>query len=250
MKLKLLSLEVLLWQEKSYLCFWEDSMEFTVQGKTISIYGEPRTNVPVIYLNTVHDEGKAVWDQCQRMGCPSFSLVAVSDLQWNHDMSPWQVPSVVKGDTPFTGGADAYLALLTEEILPAVEERLGGKPAYSALAGYSLAGLFAVYASCHTDAFAGIISASGSFWFPQFVDYVKGQERRRVSETMYFSLGDREAHTRNPCLSSVEERTKMLYEYYSRQGILTTLVMNPGNHFTHPNRRMAEGILWTITKKQ
>ncbi len=67
---------------------------------------------------------------------------------------------------------------------------------------------------------------------------------------MYFSLGDREAHTRNPYLSSVEERTKMLCEYYGRQGILTTFVMNPGNHFTHPNRRMAEGMLWMITKKQ
>lgn len=224
-------------------------MELTVQGKKIRIYGEARTNAPVIYLNTVHDEGKDVWDQCQRMGCPAFSLVAVSDLQWNHDMSPWPVPPVVKGDTPFTGGADAYLALLTEEILPAVEERLGGKPVYSALAGYSLAGLFAVYASYRTDAFASIISASGSFWFPQFTDYVKGQEMRRVPEKMYFSLGDREAHTKNPYLSSVEERTKMLCEYYSRQGILTTLIMNPGNHFHHPNRRTAEGILWTITKK-
>ncbi len=221
-------------------------MEFTVQGKKIRIYGETQNNVPVVYLNTVHGDGKAVWDQCQHMGCPAFSLVAVSDIQWNHDMSPWAIPPIAKGDTPCTGGADDYLALLTGKILPAVEEMLGGKPEYSALAGYSLAGLFAVYASYHTDAFARIISASGSFWFPKFIDYVEGHEMRRVPEKMYFSLGDREAHTKNSYLSSVEERTKMLYEYYSRQGIPTTLILNPGNHFDNTSRRMAEGILWIL----
>ncbi len=221
-------------------------MEFTIQGRKIEIYGEGRTNVPVIYLNTVHGEGKAVWDQCQRIGCPAFSLVAVSGVQWNHDMSPWPIPPITKGDTPCTGGADVYLALLTEEILPAIEATFGGRPKYSVLAGYSLAGLFAVYASYHTDAFARIVSASGSFWFPEFIDYVKGHEMRRVPEKMYFSLGDKEAHTKNPYLSSVEERTKMLYEYYSRQGIQTTFIMNPGNHFNNPNRRMAEGILWIL----
>lgn len=226
-----------------------NKMEFTVQGRKIKIYGEGRTNAPVIYLNTVNEEGKAVWDQCQHIGCPAFSLVAVSDIQWNHDMSPWSIPPISKGDTPCTGGADAYLALLIEKILPAVEERIGGKPKYSALAGYSLAGLFAVYASYHTDAFARIISASGSFWFPKFIDYVKEHEMRRVPEKIYFSLGDKEAHTKNPYLSSVEERTKMLYEYYRQQGIPTTFILNPGNHFNKPNRRIAEGILWILDGK-
>lgn len=224
-------------------------MEFTVLGRKISIYGEAWKNVPVIYLNTVHGEGKAVWDQCRQIGCPAFSLVAVSGIRWDHDMSPWPIPPIAKNDTPCTGGADAYLALLTEKILPAVEATIGGRPEYSVLAGYSLAGLFAVYAAYHTDAFAGIISASGSFWFPEFVDYVKEHELRRVPERMYFSLGDREAHTKNPYLSSVEERTKTLYEYYSLQGIQTTFVLNPGNHFDNPNRRMAEGILWILNGK-
>ena len=224
-------------------------MEFTVQGRKISIYGEAEADAPVVYLNTVHGEGKAVWEQCQHIGCPAFSLVAISGIQWDHDMSPWPIPPISKGDTPCTGGADAYLTLLTEEILPAVEETLGGKPRYSALAGYSLGGLFAVYASYHTDAFARIISASGSFWFPWFIDYVKEHAMQRIPEKMYFSLGDREAFTKNPYLSSVEERTKMLYEYYRHQGIPTTFVLNPGNHFRNADRRMADGILWSLDDK-
>ncbi len=41
-------------------------------------------------------------------------------------------------------GADAYLETLTGEIIPAIITELGSEPAYIALAGYSLAGLFAV----------------------------------------------------------------------------------------------------------
>lgn len=106
------------------------------------------------------------------------------------------ISMISKGDTPCTEGADAYLMLLTEEILPAVEETLRGKPKYSALAGYSFGGLFAVYASYHTDAFAKIISALGSFWFPRFMDYMEEHEMQRIPEKMYFSLGYREAFTK------------------------------------------------------
>ncbi|MBD5512419.1 MAG: alpha/beta hydrolase [Lachnospiraceae bacterium] len=223
--------------------------EFTVQGRKISIYGKEQAGAPVVYLNAVQGEGSAVWEQCRRVECPAFTFVAVSDIGWYHDMSPWQAPPIAKGGEPCTGEAESYLALLTGEILPAVEEALGGRPAYNVLAGYSLAGLFAVYAAYHTDAFARIVSASGSFWFPDFVDYVKGHEMRRVPEKMYFSLGDREAHTKNPYLSSVEERTKQLYAYYSQQGILTAFVLNKGNHFREPDRRTADGIRWVLEEQ-
>lgn len=101
---------------------WKDAneMEFAVQGKKIKVYGRKPADreIPVIYLNTVHGEGSAVWDQCQRMECPAFILAEVSDIQWAHDMSPWQIPPITKEDTPCTGGARDYLSLLTGEILP------------------------------------------------------------------------------------------------------------------------------------
>lgn len=221
-------------------------MELTVQGRKINIYGEADADIPVVYLNAVQGEGEAVWERCRRMGCTAFALAAVSDIQWYHDMSPWQAPAIAKGGTPCTGGADDYLALLTEDILPAVEEALGGKPKYNVLAGYSLAGLFAVYAAYHTDVFARIVSASGSFWFPEFAEYAKTHEMRRLPEKIYISLGDREAHTKNPYLSTVEERTRMLYEHYSRQGIGTVFVLNQGNHFREPEQRVADGIRWIL----
>lgn len=41
------------------------------------------------------------------------------------------------------------------------------------LGGYSLAGLFSLWAAYQTNLFAGIAAASPSVWFPGFLDYAK-----------------------------------------------------------------------------
>lgn len=71
-------------------------------------------------------------------------------MNWNHDRVPWDSPAAFKNGEPFTGGADDYLRLLVEKIIPEAEEGLNGVPQWRGIAGYSLAGLFAVYAVYQT----------------------------------------------------------------------------------------------------
>ena len=216
--------------------------------KEITVYrdSEASASAPTVYLNAGDDEGAATWEACRSIGCPAFTLAVIAGLQWNHDLTPWPMPPIWKNDTPYTGGADDYLALLTGEILPAVEETLGEKPLYRVLAGYSLAGLFAVYAAYHTDAFARIVSASGSLWYSDFLEYTQSHDLCRAPEKMYFSLGDKEAKTKNRYLCLVEERSRTLFEKYSNQGISTKFELNPGNHFMDADGRMARGIRWIL----
>ena len=162
-------------------------------------------------------------------------------------MSPWECPPIFRGEPPFTGGADAYLALLTQEILPGILSRLSAAPAYLALAGYSLAGLFAVYASYRTDLFSRIASASGSFWFPGFPEFAANHEPERTPDRVYFSLGDQEAKSRNRILRTVEDHTRALRERLERAGAKTVFARNPGNHFRDAPKRMAKGIAWILS---
>lgn len=145
---------------------------FTTDNKTISIFPCSESESPVIYLNTFLDEGQKVYEAAQAAGCPPFTLVAISDLEWNHDMVPWDSPSAFKNAEPCTGGADEYLRLLTEEIIPATERELPRPPRWRGIAGYSLAGLFALYAICQTDLFSRVGSMSGSLWFPSVKEYL------------------------------------------------------------------------------
>lgn len=115
-------------------------------------------------------------------------------------MSPWTIPPISKEDTSCTGGADEYLQLLIDEIMPEAESYVHGSIAWRGLAGYSLAGLFAVYAMYHTGLFSRIASMSGSLWFPGFKEYVSLHEIKGKPEHLYLSLGDKECRTGNPYL--------------------------------------------------
>ena len=75
---------------------------------------------------------------------PAFVTVETAD--WNGDFSPWYAAKVFRRGEDFSGGADAFLALLTGEIVPQAEAKLGFTPEIRCLAGYSLAGLCALYA--------------------------------------------------------------------------------------------------------
>ena len=137
---------------------------FSIQGKMISIFPCLKATVPIVYLNTFSDEGQKVYEAAQAAGCPPFTLVAINNLSWNHDMAPWDSPPAFKNAEPCTGGADDYLRLLTEEIVPTAEKELAGVPCWRGIAGYSLAGLFALYAIYQTDLFSRVGSMSGSLW--------------------------------------------------------------------------------------
>lgn len=221
---------------------------FQTSGKTISIFSRAGSGCPIIYLNTFSNEGQEVFESAQTSDCSSFTLVAISDLDWNHDMVPWDSLPAFKNADPCTGGADDYLQLLTEEIIPTAEKKITGVPCWRGIAGYSLAGLFALYSIYQTDLFSRVGSMSGSLWFPGMKEYIFSHEPKRRPDHMYFSLGDKESKTRNMVLQSVRQNTEEIHAFYQSKGIDTVLQMNPGNHYNHAAERTAAGIVWMLNR--
>lgn len=217
----------------------------TIAGKKVQIVPSQKEKAPLVILHTVRGEGESVYRMALEGAPAEFSFAAVGKIAWDDEMSPWAIPPISRGDTPCTGGADAYLGTLTETILPEILRRVP-PPAFTALAGYSLAGLFALYAMYRTDVFSRIASASGSFWFPKFLDYVREHEMKGPLECIYFSLGNKEAKTKNKILKSVEENTLWLENHYRKSGIRTVYEENQGSHFQNANERMAKGIQWIL----
>ena len=221
---------------------------FATGGKTVFVFHSNRPGSPVIYLNTYSNEGQKVYEAAQAVGCPPFSLVTISNLDWNHDIAPWGSPAAFKKVEPFTSGADDYLRLLVEEIIPRAEKELPGPPAWRGIAGYSLAGLFALYAGYQTDVFSRVGCISGSLWFPGFKEYVFSHEPKRRPDCIYFSLGDKEAKTRNPVLKTVQENTEEIQAFYQGEGIDTVFQLNSGNHFVQGIERTVAGIQWLLNR--
>lgn len=221
---------------------------FITNGKTVTIFSCTESESPIIYLNTFSGEGQEVFETVQATGCLPFTLVTISYLDWNHDMVPWDGPPAFKNAEPCNGGANDYLRLLTEEIIPTAEKGIAGVPCWRGIAGYSLAGLFALYAIYQTDLFSHVGSMSGSLWYPGMKEYIFSHEPKRRPDCIYFSLGNKESKTRNPVLRSVRQNTEEIQAFYQVKGINTVFQLNPGNHYDHAVERTAAGLCWLLSR--
>ena len=163
-----------------------------------------------------------------------FRMIAVRVPDWNRDLSPWTAPAVF-GKESFGDGAGDFL----EGILPLCPD---GKTCY--IGGYSLAGLFALWAAYRTGRFAGVAAASPSVWFPGFTDFM--QTNRIQSKAVYLSLGDREEKAKNPVMAAVGSRIREAEGILKAQGIPCTLEWNPGNHFRDADIRTAKAFAWVL----
>lgn len=220
---------------------------FTIDNKKITGYPALAENKPVIYLTTYNDDGGEVYTELQKLGCPDFTLVTISGLNWEAELSPWTAGNLFKYSEMFTGGADAYLQFLTQQVLPQAEADLNGI-LWRGLSGYSLAGLFTVYALYKTDLFSRAASMSGSLWYPGFKDFALQSAICKTPQYLYFSLGDKEARARNQYLKTVQQCTEELAAHYRSLGINTCYELNPGGHYRNIINRSAAGIKWLLTQ--
>ena len=136
---------------------------------------------------------------------------------------------------------------MLSQIIPQVESSLPQPPIWRGIAGYSLAGLFALWALWQTNAFDRAASASGSLWFPHFVDRASTEPFVSNPQAVYLSLGKKETKTPNRMMRHVLDDTRAMEELLVERGIPTTLEINPGNHFAQTDLRMALGIHWILT---
>ena len=203
----------------------------------ITTYGDPGASLVLIQMVDDHDlEGmESEIREIQKRTDQAFYLIAVRVRDWNKDLSPWSAPAVF-GREDFGDGA----AVTLSEVL-----RLCADPKKTYLiGGYSLAGLFALWAVYQTDVFKAAAAASPSVWFPGFLDYMK--ENRIHTGCVYLSLGDREEKTRNAVMATVGDRIRDARELLMEQGIDTVLEWNPGNHFKDADLRTAKAFAWAM----
>ena len=214
-------------------------------GYPVSIFTpESCGKCPVVYIHITDEEAQAV---AELQGEAKFVLVALDGVDWNDDLSPWPASKAFRGGNDFSGGADAYLKKLTEDIVPAVEKNLAFTPHSRAIAGYSLAGLFAIYALYRTDIFSRAASVSGSLWYDGFLDFLEQSSPIRMPEKVYFSLGDRESKIKNPRFALVDKCTVREYNIMQSLGANTLFEWNSGNHYADVPERIAKGLRWIST---
>ena len=226
----------------------------TISGLSIHTQMSSVAGAPVVYLlGDVADNSSVQVPE-------SVGLVRIGVELWEKNFSPWCAPRVFAKGPNFGDGAQKTLDTLVNQVIPWTESELTEPPAYRVLVGYSLAGLFSLWAGVSqpgpssqpyavpTLTFQRIGAVSGSFCFPGLLGYVDQQLRGgMVSLThAYLSLGDREARTPNPQIMHVRENAELLASKLESAGITSMFELNRGNHFQNVEGRMQKALDWLV----
>ena len=220
-----------------------------IGNRPCRIYGEAHAEYLLLQMTGEHElqsmesEVTAIAQSAHH-----FLFAAVPVESWNDALSPWKSPAVW-GKQGFGGKAGDTLRFLTEQVIPTLEQRFHlPENVKIILGGYSLAGLFALWASTQTDLFYGVAAASPSVWFPGWMEYE--QQRPMQAQRVYLSLGDREERTRNATMAAVGDNIRALHRELVERGKNCTLEWNNGGHFKDADLRTARAFRWVMEESR
>lgn len=194
----------------------------------------------------IGESGEKLWVELNQLLLPeqNFILAAQSVEDWNADLSPWKM--TVADGTCFPGKGAETLNRMKTGLLPELTERYpSSKTIYTA--GYSLAGLFALWGLYETPALSGAACCSGSLWYEGWLDYIQSAEMPEYSR-VYLSLGGKESGTGPEWMREIGtayEMQEKLLKQDKRVGAVL-YEKNRGGHFANPEKRLAKGMKWLL----
>ena len=163
---------------------------------------------------------------------------------WDRDFSPW--PMDLGEGRHFSGGGPEVLRWLRETAVPGLEEEY---PDHGSLylAGYSLAGLFALWAFYESGIFRGAACCSGSLWFTGWDAWADAAQVPEGS-LLYLSLGGKEPNSPDPVMATIgtQYRRQELRCRKDPRFAASIYEMNSGGHFADSNKRLAKGLAWLL----
>ncbi len=220
-----------------------------IGNRSCLIYGEAYAEYLLLQMTGEHelqsiDHEVAAIAQSSR----NFLFAAIPVESWNDALSPWEVPAVW-GKQGFGGNAADTLRFLTEQVMPMLTQQFHlPENVKIILGGYSLAGLFALWASTQTDLFYGVAAASPSVWFPGWIEFE--QQHPTQAQHIYLSLGDKEEHTKNTVMAAVGDNIRALHSRLTARGVDCTLEWNSGGHFKDADLRTARAFQWVMEESR
>ena len=210
------------------------------------IYGEPHAEYLLLQMTGEHElqSMESEVAAIAQGSAHSFLFAAVPVKSWNDELSPWEAPAVW-GKECFDGNAADTICFLTEQAIPTLKQQFAlPRNVRIILGGYSLAGLFALWASTQTDLFYGAAAASPSVWFPGWMEFE--QQHPIQAQHIYLSLGDKEERTKNAVMAAVGDNIRALHSRLAERGTDCTLEWNSGGHFKDTDLRTARAFRWVM----
>ena len=128
---------------------------------------------------------------------PALNFELLNENNRTDDYTHWPLQASETMPMDFGGKAAEHLSFFATQVIPFCESEYGitSSAENRVIGGYSLGGLFSLYAAVNTDLFGTVLSCSSSLWYPGFLDYLKEHPFKAVHPKLYMSVGEQEGTT-------------------------------------------------------
>ena len=219
----------------------------SIENRTCRLFGSDNPDCLLIQPSARHETAtlEAEAAQIAALSQTPFVLATVELEDWIIDLMPWPDRNISREEEAGRHAPDT-LHYILDALIPELKRRFGDRPII--LGGYSLGGLFALWAAGQTDGFKALAAASPSVWIKDWIPYATKQPP--MTEAIYLSLGEREEHVKNQAIARVGDCLRVQYALLQRQmgPDRCTLVWEEGNHFTDNEGRLARAFAWCLNR--
>ena len=202
--------------------------------------------LPLFILNSYKNEKiDEVIDSIK--GKYNFIFLDIKVNDWSETLTPYKVPDNGIYLRNLDGKGENHLRFIDDTLIPYIKDYLSKyniNISKYILLGYSLAGLFAVFAGLKSKYINIITSISGSLWYPNLINYINDISFNNNIEFIYLSLGDNEKKTKNEYMKYVEVNTLKLFEAFKSIYKNVYFEFNKGNHFARSNERVIKALYY------
>ena len=221
-------------------------IECSIAGRKCRLFGSEKPEYLLVQPSARHENAslEAEVAQLEALAPAPFVLATVELEDWTMDLMPWWDGNISRDPEAGKHGQDT-LEFILQELLPELESRYGVLPVV--IGGYSLGGLFGLWASCQTGRFRAVAAASPSVWIHGWLPFAK--KHVPMADAIYLSLGDREEHVKNQAIARVGDNLRAYYELLLNADApakTCTLVWEEGNHFNDNAGRLARAFAWCL----
>ena len=179
---------------------------------------------------------------------PALNFVLIDSKNRVDDYTPWPLQSSEAMPKDFGGKAAEHLKFITTKVIPVCESEYGFASSADkrAIGGYSLGGLFSLYAAVNTDLFGTVLSCSSSLWYPDFLAYLKEHPFKAPHPKLYMSVGDEEGLTASNLTKDQIPKTMAFKNWLEKkfQANDFKFILEEGNHGNNIPDRVGHAIQW------
>lgn len=223
------------------------NQELLIAGRTCRLFGSESPACILIQPSARHENAILALeaDKIAELSPAPFVLATIELADWIVDLMPW-LDANISRELEAGKHAQETLEYVLLSLVPELQHRFGPLPVI--LGGYSLGGLFSLWASAQSDSFKAVAAASPSVWIKDWIPFAR--KHTPMADFIYLSLGDKEEHVRNQAIARVGECLREQYALLQKQFAPDhcTLVWEPGHHFNDNEGRLARAFAWCMDR--